>query len=278
MADVPERDAPEQLDAADAPERLDGADAAGADPASADPAGADAADERRSRRPNRAGALIGVLVGLLGFGLVVQVKSNQSDPGLATARQDDLVRILDDLDARKERLRQEVSSLEVSREQINSGVAGREAALDEARRRADELGILSGTLAAEGPGLSIGLIPGTGPIRAEVVLDAVEELRGAGAEAMELSGSDGTAVRIVASSYFVDDGDELLVDGQRLSAPYTISVIGDPDTMRAALNIPGGVGDTVRRKGGSVVVHEPDVVEVDALRQVHTPRYARPAS
>jgi uncharacterized protein YlxW (UPF0749 family) len=85
-------------------------------------------------------------------------------------------------------------------------------------------------------------------------------------------------VRVVASTYFVDSADGLLVDGQQLTAPYTIVVIGDPPTMQTALNIPGGVVDTVRQRGGTVNVRAADPVRVTALHQAGTPKYARPVS
>ena len=49
-------------------------------------------------------------------------------------------------------------------------------------------------------------------------------------------------------------GAGIVVDGRRLPAPYTISVIGPPATMRTALMIPGGVADAVARDGGNVIV------------------------
>lgn len=232
----------------------------------------------RKRRSRRSGALIGVLLALLGFALVTQVRSNDADQGLSSDREEDLVQILDDLDARKERLNSEIGSLSEQQRQISSSAQGRQAALDEAKRRADELGILAGTLPAEGPGLQVVFSAGSGPVPASVLLDAVEELRGAGAEAMQISGGRGGTVRIVASTSFVDQGAGLVVDGKRLVAPYTMVVIGDGATMSAALNIPGGVVDAVKRSGGSVSVREPDVVEVPETRRVAPPRYARPVS
>ncbi|MGH3735709.1 MAG: DUF881 domain-containing protein [Micromonosporaceae bacterium] len=233
---------------------------------------------RARRRDARAGVLIGLLVGVLGFGLAVQLRSTQTDSTLASARQEDLVRILDDLDGRKERLRDEIGSLEDRKRQLNSGAEGRAAALEEARRRADELGILAGTLVAEGPGLEIRFQAGAKPLKADKILNAVEELRGAGAEAMQIEGANGTAVRIVASTYFLDSGADLEVDGERLTAPYTVTVIGDPRTMRTALEIPGGVVSEVSKDNGTVTVHERDQVTVSAVRQVDPPEYARPTS
>ena len=84
------------------------------------------------------------------------------------------------------------------------------------------------------------------------MLEAVEELRGAGAEAMQIAGASGPAVRIVASTYFADGAGGLVVDGQTLPAPYTLTVIGPAATMQTALMIPGGVADAVARDGGTL--------------------------
>jgi uncharacterized protein YlxW (UPF0749 family) len=226
--------------------------------------------------------MIGLLVSLLAFAFVVQVKSNAADSQLANARQDDLVRILSDLNAREQRLREEIATLEATVSQLGEGAQGREAALVEARRRADELGILAGTLGARGEGLVVRLRAGAEPIPAATVLEAVEELRGAGAEALQIAGANGRVVRIVASTYFADGSagsagaGVLLVDGTGLTAPYILTVIGPAATMRTALTIPGGVSDAVARDGGTVMVDEPGEVTVDAIHVSRGLQHARP--
>ncbi|MCA2214905.1 DUF881 domain-containing protein [Wangella sp. NEAU-J3] len=227
------------------------------------------------RRLSSAGALIWVLLALFGFTLVVQLRSNDTDDGLAGARQDDLVRILSDLEARDTRLQSEIAALEGSRQQLTSGVAGREAALAEADRRADELGLLAGTL----PGRGTGLVIRVSGVKASAILNAVQELRGAGGEVMQVTGSDGGSVRIVASTYFVDaGGGGIDVDGTRLTGPYTLTVIGVPQTMQTALEIPGGVVASVQSDGGSVTMEQRTSVEVTAVRKATSLQYARPVS
>lgn len=255
-------------------------DAAPARPAAASPpapASGPAAPARRNRFSS-AGVVIALLLGVLGFTLVVQLKSNSEETGLASARQEDLVRILADLEAREQRLRQEISGLEDSQRQLTSGVEGRQAALDEASRRADELGVLAGTLPAQGPGLTVRFEAGDQPLKAAALLDAVQELRGAGAEAMQISGTDGGVVRIIASTYFLDAEGGITVDGEHLTGPYTIDVIGEPRTMETALKIPGGVVESVGNDNGTVIVQERDVVEVSARAAPSSLQYARPAS
>ncbi|MFG1919253.1 DUF881 domain-containing protein [Micromonospora sp. NPDC048898] len=243
----------------------------------AEPAGVPVAAGRF--RWSTAGVMIVALLVLLGFTLVVQLKTTSTDPTLGATRQEDLVRILSDLDARESRLQQDIRALEDSQRQLRSGEQGRQAALDEATRRANELGILAGTLPAVGPGLTVQFEAGVKPITATRVLDAVQELRGAGAEAMQIAGGDRVTVRIIASTYFLDgDNGSLVVEGRRLTGPFTITVIGDPATMRTALNIPGGVVASVRGVGGNVTFGEREVAEVSALHAPIKLEHARPVS
>ncbi|SCL26845.1 DUF881 domain-containing protein [Micromonospora inyonensis] len=231
------------------------------------------------KRMTSASVMIAVLLALLGFTLVVQLKTTSTDPTLSAARQEDLVRILSDLDARENRLRQDIAELEESQRQLASGAQGREAALEEAARRADELGILAGTLPATGPGLTIRISGGGRSVPASRILDAVQELRGAGAEAMQIAGGVGSPVRIIASTYFLDgEGGGLVVDGRRMTGPYSITVIGDPATMRTALNIPGGVAASIKGDGGNVSFEDREVAEVSALHEPITLEHARPVS
>ncbi|MGC4892773.1 DUF881 domain-containing protein [Micromonospora sp. DT31] len=234
---------------------------------------------RPGRRFTSAGVMIAVLLALLGFTLVVQFKTTSTDPTLSATREEDLVRISSDLDSRERRLRQEIDGLEDSQRQLRSGEQGRQAALEEATRRADELGILAGTLPAVGPGLEVRFWGPEKAVSSTRILDAVQELRGAGAEAMQIEGANGTAVRIIASTYFVDGpSGDLVVDGRRLTGPFRILVIGDPATMRTALNIPGGVVASVGEGGGNVATEDREVVEVSQLHAPIKLDHARPVS
>jgi uncharacterized protein YlxW (UPF0749 family) len=264
---VPEPAAPEPVPEPDAPEP----DAPEA------PAGDLPVPVRR--KVSATGAMIGILLILFGFAFVVQWRSHSTDTTLSTARPEDLVRILSDLDSRKDRLTEEISQLRTTQQQLTAGTQGRAAALDAAAKRARDLGILAGTLPAQGPGIQVRFIPGGQGLKAAVVLDAVEELRDAGAEAMQIDGGNGHSVRIVASTWFVDGPNGgLQVDGSSLTGPYVLTAIGDPPTMRTALNIPGGVADTVHNAGGNVIVDQPGTVRVTTLHMAGTPHYAQPAN
>ncbi len=229
---------------------------------------------RRALHPKANGGqlVVGLLFAALGFALVTQVRSAQGAEALASARPDDLVRILDDLQEREDRLRAEAAALAATRDELLGGVDQAGAALERARDQAQTLGILAGTLPASGPGITVTVVDREGGVDAALLLDAVQELRDAGAEAIQIDGQ-----RVVASTAFVDTPEGIAIDGELVEPPYDLAVIGDPETLASALAIPGGVLESVRNAGGDGLVEQRDVVDVTALRPLEPPEYARPA-
>ena len=216
--------------------------------------------------------LIAALCALLGFAVVLQVQRTAAGDTLAAARPDDLVQILDELQRREDDLNSEIAGLQDSLGRLQRSGRSSEEALAEAQRQSAALGILTGTVPATGPGVRITIEDPDGRVPPEVLLDAIQELRNAGAEAFQVG-----PVRIGVDSAFTGSGGAVVLDGQALTTPYLITAVGDPPTLAAALAIPGGVLDTVRRAGGTMEVTQADGVTVDALRQPREPLYARPA-
>jgi uncharacterized protein YlxW (UPF0749 family) len=247
------------------PQHVDATDATGATDAAPAP-------PRKRRGDLLAAALIGVLTLLLGFAFAVQVRTTDDGQDLAGAREEDLVRILDDLTGREERLRQQIAEQRGLLEQLGSSDSQSEAALAEARERSEALGILNGTLPAQGPGLEMTIRDPAGQVSAAILLDAVQELRGAGAETMQVDG-----VRVGVSTAVTGSPGDLALDGRPVEAPYVFRVIGSGQDMATAMNIPNGVVDKVRLKDGTVDLVPTDLVVVDALRPLDAPQYAEPA-
>jgi uncharacterized protein YlxW (UPF0749 family) len=241
------------------------------EPAAAGPEQPKVSVTGRRRRDPLAAALIGVLTLLLGFAFAVQVRNVGNDQALSGAREEDLVRILDDLNAREERLREQISDQRSALQQLTSSDSQSETALEEARKRAEAIGILNGTIAAQGPGLMMSVRdPGDG-VRVADILDAIQELRGAGAETMQIDG-----IRVGVSTAVTGDPGKLMVDGRPITSPYDFVVIGSPQNMETAMNIPGGVVPRFTSRGATVDIKQSDTVVVDALRPLDTPQYASP--
>ncbi|MFG2601944.1 DUF881 domain-containing protein [Streptomyces sp. NPDC048514] len=225
-------------------------------------------------RVSRAQLIVALLLFGLGFGLAVQVASNSdSDSALRGARQEDLVRILDELDSRTQRLQDEKQGLDKQRQELQSSSDQAAEARRQTAEKERQLGILAGTVAAQGPGITMTVEDTKGTVQADMLLDAIQELRAAGAEAIQVNG-----VRVVANTYFTDSGKSVSVDGNKINAPYRFKVIGKPQDLEPALNIPGGVVQTLEKEQATVAVERSDKIVVDALRQVKRPDYARSSS
>jgi uncharacterized protein YlxW (UPF0749 family) len=215
--------------------------------------------------------LVAALLAVLGFAVVVQTRQTQED-GLQSLRQSDLVRIFDNLQQQSDRLDEEAQQLREDLAGLRSGTDRTAAAEQAARRRLEVLGILAGTLPARGPGIRLEIRDPDNRVTAAMLIDTVQELRDAGAEAIQVGD-----VRVVASTSFVDGPDGVVVDGTELRPPYRFVAIGDAATMKSALDIPGGVLEILRSGGAEGAVETADTLTVDALREIETPQYARPA-
>jgi uncharacterized protein YlxW (UPF0749 family) len=231
-------------------------------------------EQPRRRARIRAGALIGVLTAILGFAIAVQVHANSQSDKLSGLREDDLIGILDNQNARADRLRQQIAELQQTLTRLQDSGDRSAAARQQAEEETKALGVLLGTLPATGPGVVVEVTDPGHKLGAEDVLDVVEELRGAGAEAIQFG-----SVRVSTDTAFTDaDGTDgaVAVDGTPLSAPYTVTAIGDPKTLDTALNIPGGVAATIRAAGGDLTVGERSSVTITVIRSIPTPKYASP--
>jgi uncharacterized protein YlxW (UPF0749 family) len=85
-------------------------------------------------------------------------------------------------------------------------------------------------------------------------------------------------VRVVAGTYLSDSDKSVSVDGNKINAPFRFKVIGNPQDLEPALNIPGGVVQTLEKEQATVTVERSDKIVVDALRAAKQPDYARSSS
>jgi uncharacterized protein YlxW (UPF0749 family) len=223
--------------------------------------------------PGRGQLSVAVLLGALMFAAVTQVRLYGEDDAYAGLRQSDLVQALNGLSAASTRAEAEITELERTRDSLRNSSEKRTAALDQARKELTTLGILAGTLPATGPGIEITVEDPKGQYKVNHLLDGIEELRDAGAEAIQIN----DRVRVVAQTSFADrPGGGIAVDGQALQAPYVLDVIGDPDTLSTALSFPGGFKDDVALDEGTTEVVRKSQVTIDVTRRAPQPQYAEP--
>ena len=216
-----------------------------------------------------------ILLAIVGFASVAQVQANERDDDYEGMREEDLVQLLNSLSSAAQRAENEIAQLEQTRSSLRSDTSSRQAALEQARERADVLGILAGTLPAVGPGIVVEVEDPDGKVGIDHMLNGIEELRDSGAEAIEINNS----VRVVAQTAFEDGEDGVVVDDTELSPPYTIEAIGDSHTLSTALTIRGGFVEDIEDPvavGGDVSIEETSNVEVATLAEPQEPEYAEP--
>lgn len=211
--------------------------------------------------------LIVLLCGVLGFVIVVQIRSTeQLDDRLAGEREEDLARILSDLSSDSDRLAEEITRLQLTLYALENEQEGEEVARRSLQRRLDDLSILTGIAPAEGEGVLFTVEDPARQVGQDQLVDAVQELRDAGAEAIAINDQ-----RLVVSSAFTTREGQVLLDEQPLVPPFGISAIGKGETMSRALAIPGGAIDTVTSLRDVTA-------NVEVLAQLTVPARSEPAS
>lgn len=90
------------------------------------------------------------------------------------------------------------------------------------------------------------------------LLDLVNELNSAGAEAISINGH-----RVVAMTDIVDVDQFVMINERRITSPYTIKVIGDLTYLQSALNIKNGFLDKYKTNGYTITMETNDNITID---------------
>lgn len=221
--------------------------------------------------PSRRQAVVAVLLAVLGFAFVVQVRDTQANDTYAGVRESDLIQVLNGLTGTAERARREVDRLESRRDELQDENSARAAALAEAEQRVRTLNIIAGLVPVSGQGLRVTITETTNRVSVGSLLDTIQELRTAGAEAMEFNDE----IRLGADSSFQDAVGGIELDGQLLEPPYVLEVIGDPYILRTALTFSTGPQETLETFDlATVTIEDLDTVEITSVRDPSPPEYA----
>lgn len=215
---------------------------------------------RGNRAQFRHWLTIGGVTGLLGFMLVAAFLVRPQVGKLQNASESDLVVLLDSLSQRLARLQAEEIDPNAARNDILSG-SGKEA-LARTREQLFAMQVFDGTVPVKGPGVTVIISRGSKELGYDAVLSLVQELRDAGAEAISING-----IRIGGRTAIGQSFDNrLLIDKRVVNLPLKVLAIGSPQTLQVALQIPGGVSDTVSSVGGRFTVVTGDVVIESVVR------------
>lgn len=236
-----------------------------------------AVERPRQRLRGLAGSPLVVLLMtvLAGFLLAGQVRGDQRiEQPLEAETEEDLARILASLNSEADALREEISALRLQLVELENSTEREGAAAEAAAAQLRALQVLSGTVPVRGPGVTVVIRDTEAAVGYANLIDVVQELRDAGAEAIAINDR-----RIGAASAFGERGDSITLDGEVLVAPYRVRAIGHPQTLDGGLKIPGGAVDTLSAlRDVSVVVSRETALVLPALAETPSFEVARPVA
>lgn len=171
------------------------------------------------------------LIGLaLGFLIVIQLRSQAAVARTLAAQDDTSVALLiNDLNHANNQLIQQSAALSQQEAQLRQALTAGGTDSQAIVKELTTLRVVSGEVPVHGPGLQIRI---QGSIMDFELQDALNSLRNAGAEAFSLNG-----YRIIGSTPIISRGQNLLIGGRSLSAPFTLLVIGDPEQLQPAADL-----------------------------------------
>lgn len=224
---------------------------------------------RSVSRPNRRQLVVALLLALVGFFGVTQVRSTEVDDSFASLREQDLIDLLNGLAGARQRSEAERDRLLETRDELTSTSSRTRAAIEQAESQADTLSILAGLVPVTGSGIRVTIEEVDDQIELGSMLDVIQELRTVGAEAIQINAK----VRVVAETSFEDVVGGFLVDGQMVSPPYVIDVIGEPNVLAEAMVFIDGPKRQVEENGGTLVVDELSSLDIEALHRPVQPEF-----
>lgn len=216
---------------------------------------------------------VSALSAVLGFMMFASWLTNDNRDSVYTyLNNDQRLRVsLDVIDLDKYRnLQSEVDSLRKRATSLEKIVAAKNIGSGALNDQLQDVKIFAGLTELEGPGVKVtlrdnpkaGLMPVTDELIHDVdVLRVTNELFNSGAEAVSINGQ-----RLISSSNIRCAGTTVLVDGYRVTSPFTILAIGKEDLLYNAFTMAGGVMS-------ELVGASPQMIQVTKEKSIRVPAY-----
>ncbi len=219
----------------------------------------------------------------LGFLIVIQARAGRSlgeQPEVPTRNIYAMATLLREERKARAALAEEVVRLRRDQEAYQRAASEGRSVTAVMSEELDRLRLALGLKAMEGPGVTVAMHDaatrpaGANPavVTYQDIVAVVNELWAAGAEAVAVN-----TQRVSATTGFGQVGGTVVVNLQRLTAPFVITAIGDPATLEGALAIRGGLVEAIRAIGLSIVITRHDRVTVPASSGPGPFEHARPA-
>ncbi len=203
---------------------------------------------------------------VLGFLVVVQLRSQSIGTGLEALSAQNLTVLVANLNTRNDQLRTEIATTERELADLQGARSRGESSVDQLRLDLARVRAWTGLDAVTGAGIRVsvnGMIAGAG------VQDLLNELHNAGAEAIAVAD-----VRVVPGSVVAGPPGDLSIENTALADGFEVTALGNPATMTGSLTRAGGI---VAQLAATYPQVQITVLPVDVVEIPATSRDLRPA-
>ncbi|MCX7884116.1 MAG: DUF881 domain-containing protein [Caloramator sp.] len=198
---------------------------------------------------------IGLVCIILGLMISLQFKLTYSTKSKYSYRRvEDLISEVETLRKQRDELSAQVKEYQNKVDEIEKSVSSENEVANQMKIELDNLRVLSGLTDVEGPGITITLTPsnemkneGTTMIYSTDIIDIINELNAAGAEAISINEQ-----RYVGRTQIKEAGAALKINDEKFSPiePVIIKAIGDPKILEGVFKMPGGIKDKLQELAG----------------------------
>jgi uncharacterized protein YlxW (UPF0749 family) len=207
---------------------------------------------------------------VLGLLVVTQLRAQASGSGLGGMSSQDLTVFLANLNAGIDERRQEIAALERDLATLSANQDRGVVSLSQVQDELSSIRAYAGLEPVNGPGVTVSV---DGPIDGPTLEDLINELRGAGAEAIAIDG-----IRLVAGSAVTGGPGEVEVEGSALDDLFEVSAIGGAETLTGSLTRSGGIVAQVAATSPDVILTVTPVerLELPATERNLVPEHGSP--
>lgn len=219
---------------------------------------------------------------LLGFVIALQLRSvtiNSAQSSLENIRANELRILLSEEREKNANLYQQLLDYRDSLDKLQNQAASTDDYTQELYSRLKDAEVLAGLSAVEGQGVIVTIKdspytsgdPNSDVIHDDDILNIINELRDAGAEALAINDE-----RVLATSEVRCAGSTVSVNNNRYAAPFIIKAIGDAKNLEAALTMRHGVIEALASWGIEANVVRSNKIRIKEYEGTITNKFAVP--
>lgn len=181
-----------------------------------------------------------ILFLILGFLFGTQIRLHQRVKPLEEMSDSDLGQLVYQISLENDALRRQLYELEIRLLDYEQKETSQKEILKQALDDLERVSVLSGLKEISGEGIEVVIEDEEGVLKTLDLLDLINELKAAGAEAIAVNG-----IRLSFRDYLNLKNSTLLINERKFKFPIYIRAVGNSHSLEGALVLPGGVTQTL---------------------------------